>query len=168
MKKSKLASILIAVIMIAVGVILFARPGETLTTVLRIFGAALLVVGGIGIISLIVRKDQKASPVEFLIPGLEAVAGLIILAAPQIVVTPFPIVIGAIIALYGLSDVYDAFRRRKNGEPWQTPLILSVITVVLGLLVLFHPFGTMTVLVRIIGAVLVYQGAIELYLRLKA
>lgn len=168
MKRSKMNAIVSMIIMIAVGVFLLIRPGDTLTTAVRIIGIALLVLGAVGIASQLVKKDDR-SVISLIISAVEAVIGIIIIASPAFVVSLFPIIVGVIIALYGLSDLLAALNMKKadNGG-WKLALILSVITIILGIVLFANPFKTMSTLVRIIGVVLVYKGVTGLIIRLKA
>ena len=167
MKKSKINTIVSMFVMIAVGAFLLIRPGDTLTTAVRIFGIALLVIGAVGVASQLLKKDDR-SVIGLIISAAEAIAGVII-ASPAFVVSLFPIVVGVIVALYGLSDLITALNMKKEDiGAWKLALILSTITIILGVILFMNPFQTMTTLVRIIGVVLVYKGITGLFIWLKA
>lgn len=167
MKKSKINAIVSTIIIIAVGVFLLIRPGETLTTAVRLFGIALLVLGAMGVVSQLIKRDDR-SVISLIISVVEAVIGIIIIASPAFVVSLFPIIVGIIIALYGLSDLLAALNMKKADiGSWKIALILSVITIILGIVLFVNPFKTMSTLVRIIGVVLVYKGITGLFIRLK-
>ena len=168
MKKTKINMIVSMLIMIAVGIFLLIRPGDTLTTAVRIFGIALLVLGAVGVVSQLLQKDDR-SVISLIISAVEAVVGIIIIASPAFVVSLFPIVVGVIVALYGLSDLITALNMKKADiGSWKLALILAVITIILGVILFANPFKTMSTLVRIIGVVLVYKGVTGLFIRLKA
>ena len=112
MKKTKINMIVSMLIMIAVGIFLLIRPGDTLTTAVRIFGIALLVLGAVGVVSQLLQKDDR-SVISLIISAVEAVVGIIIIASPAFVVSLFPIVVGVIVALYGLSDLITALNMKK-------------------------------------------------------
>ena len=167
MRKSKINTIVSMLVMIAVGAFLLIRPGDTLTTAVRIFGIALLVIGAVGIASQLLKKDER-NVIGLIISAAEAIAGVII-ASPAFVVSLFPIVVGVIVALYGLSDLITALNMKKEDiGAWKLALILSTITIILGVILFMNPFQTMTTLVRIIGVVLVYKGITGLFIWLKA
>lgn len=155
-------------IMLVVGIIFLIYPGGTLITATRILGIALLLMGAVGIVLPLLRKEDMSTP-DVIVSAVEAIAGIIVLASPSFVISLYPVIVGIIIALYGLSDVMTALHMKQvDIGSWKTALILAVITVVLGVVVLVNPFKTMSVLVRIVGIVLIYKGITGLFIQLKA
>ena len=161
MKGLKKNSIITAVIMIAVGLWLFIHPGNALAAAIRIFGAAILLLGAVGLVSQLVRKEGRSAG-DIAVAAVEIVAGIFILAAPGFIVSIFPFIAGVIIALFGLADFITALKTKKK-----VSAVLPVITVVLGIVILAHPFETISGLVRIIGIVLVYRGVTGTFIHAK-
>ena len=51
---------------------------------------------------------------------------------------------------------------RTGYEKWWAVFILSIVNIAIGIIVLVNPFETATLLIRIIGAGLVYSGLSDL------
>ena len=170
MNKSKLGGILSMAVMILAGLVLLFKPGEALETAGRIIGIALLVYGIISIVGYLVLKSGNEQSAGELIWGIvAAVAGIIIMIGPKFLIDIFPMVMGVLIAASGVRNLIRAISvKRAGGSGWGTLILLSIITVLLGVLVFFNPFKTMTVLVRIIGAILLYNGIVGLIAAIKS
>ena len=164
--KKQTSSFLMLGIMLLVGIFLLARPGASLVTAAKIIGGALVVIGAIGLINQLLHPEDRALP-RVLVYAVEVVAGLVIFSAPGFVISLFPILVGIVVMVYGLSDVQTALRLKKEGHPtWARGMVLAVISVVLGLILLMNPFGTVSTLVRIIGIVLIYKAVTGFLLQL--
>lgn len=160
MKKLRISPLLSAIILIIVGVILVLYSGDALSTILRIVAIGLLVIGVIGVSSYFLGKDDgKKSVWRMLIAAIEAIAGLIILIRPQIILNIYPIAMGIIIAVDGLGNLFQALsmKRRANSH-WKPMLILACITIVFGIIIVCNPFSTLNALTSVIGIVLAYDG----------
>jgi uncharacterized membrane protein HdeD (DUF308 family) len=94
-----------------------------------------------------------------LIAAIEAIAGLVILVRPQIILNIYPIAMGIIIAVDGLGNLFQALsmKRRENSH-WKPMLILACITILLGIIIVLNPFSTLNALTSVIGIVLAYDG----------
>ena len=159
MKKSKSSETLSAVVLIAAGVLMILFAGEGLAVVLRLLGAGLLILGGIGVASYYRGKNQDKSVWKMLLAAVEAVAGLILLVSPKLVLSVYPIIVGLIVIAHGLWDLLNALNgKRRNEVSWKPLFIFSVITILLGVVILCRPFATADLLTTLIGIVLAYDG----------
>lgn len=165
--KGKTSSFLSLAIMLAVGVFFLLHPGDTLITAARIIGIALIVIGAIGVLNQLLRKEDKIVP-AIIVYGVEVIAGIIILSSPAFVISLYPIIIGIIVVLYGVSDVLSSIQMKRLGiAAWKPSIILAAISVILGIVILCNPFGTVSALVRIIGVVLIYKAITGMFIRIK-
>jgi len=125
------------------------------------------VIGAIGVLNQLLRKEDKIIP-AIIVYGIEVIAGIIILSSPAFVISLYPIIIGIIVVLYGLSDVLSAIQMKRLGiTAWKPSIILAAISVILGIVILCNPFGTVSALVRIIGIVLIYKAITGMFILVK-
>lgn len=165
--KGKSGSFLSLAIMLGVGVFFVLHPGDTAVAAARIIGAALVVLGAIGLINQILKKQDK-SVIAIIVYAVEAVFGVIVLASPGFVISLYNVIFGLIVAAYGLSDLLSAMRMKKLGlGSWTAALVLAIISVVLGIVIICNPFGTVSLLVRVTGIVLIYKAVSGMFIRLK-
>ena len=160
MKKTHTSPLFIGLIMIVLGVILVLYSGQAMATILLITAVGFLVVGAVGIAGFFLgRDDDKKSIPKLFVYVIEALAGLIVLINPKFIMDIYPAAMGIIIAVDGLGNLFQALGMKKQeGKTWKAMLLLSVITILLGILVICNPFSTLNVLTIVIGAVLVYDG----------
>lgn len=162
---SKLGSITSFIVMIILGVILFAISSTALITLIRVTGIFLLVIGGLKILSYALTEEKTLSMhCQVVVAVVIAVAGLVVLLNPAFVISLFPIFMGIIIALAGAMNLMRSFDLKKAGyEKWYVMLILSMITICFSVLILANPFSTMELLVKIVGVSLVYSGTYGIF-----
>ena len=160
MKRIRISPLLSALILIVVGVILVLYSGDALSTLLRIVAIGLLIVGVIGVTGYFNGKDDGRKSIwRMLVAAVEAIAGLIILIRPQIILNIYPIAMGIIIAVDGLGNLFHALSmKRQNDSHWKALLILACITILLGIIIVCNPFSTLNALTSVVGVVLAYDG----------
>mgnify|MGYP002580753575 FL=1 len=75
-----------------------------------------------------------------------------------------PVILGLFIVVDGLVNLKRALElRRMLYLRWTVPLVLSAVSAVLGLVIVFQPFLAAEALVMLIGAVLIYEGLSDLW-----
>ena len=127
--------------------------------------SALLIYGVVTIVSFFLRDSRQGSFVFELFLGIVAAAlGLLFLLRPVIVASVLPVILGLFIVVDGLVNLKRALElRRMLYLRWTVPLVLSAVSAVLGLVIVFQPFLAAEALVMLIGAVLIYEGLSDLW-----
>ena len=153
----KLSFLLAAVLYIILGLILLIWPGVSATVFCYAFGV-------VTIVSFFLRDSRQGSFVFELFLGIVAAAlGLLFLLRPVIVASVLPVILGLFIVVDGLVNLKRALElRRMLYLRWTVPLVLSAVSAVLGLVIVFQPFLAAEALVMLIGAVLIYEGLSDL------
>ena len=149
-KKLKWNLILMSLLYLALGIFLLMVPGTALNVVqlIRYF---------------VVERGVFQSQLT-LISGLICLAlGVFLLLRSDIVVSILPIVFGLFVIFDSLGRIQNALDLRRCEYPsWKGFLLLPVLSVVLGVVMILNPFGTMETLVMAIGIILIIEGAINL------
>ena len=157
---------LVSIVMIVFGLILLIWPGHTLELAARIVGIGLLACAvALAFAWYGDRRKGRISGVT-LAESVAAVAlGVLLLAAPNTVVSLVPIAVGVVIAVNGLVNLTQALELRKiSYTRWQWPLVLAILTILAGLFLIFNPLKPIKWAVMAIGAVLVFNGASNLWI----
>lgn len=163
LKNMKISFILAALLSIALGVVLLLWPGITTTVICYAFGAILAVHGLVSIVSFFFSRTGGFA-FELLLGIVSGALGVLFLVQPQIIISILPVAIGLFIMVDGLVNLKRAFElRRLEYGRWGVTLLLSLVSVGLGLLVLFHPYLAAEALVMVIGGVLIYEGLSDLW-----
>ena len=158
------SSILGAVACIVIGAVLVAFPQDAVRWVCMVFGAILTVAGLWNLISFFrARTALSVFQLDLFIGLVLLVLGAWLLLMPDSVVALLQYVFGAFILLHGLIELQAAITLRGGF----LPILLAILPVAVGVLIILDPFGSLAVLVVLIGIALIYNGLIDLYLILR-
>lgn len=164
------AGVLPSLAFLVLGVLLLVMPQTSLLWICYAFGAVVLVTGIVCLIQYArVRGSGFAAP--FLLVGgvITAALGLFTLAQPQTVASFLPVVFGLFILVEGCSRIGAALDlARRKADKWWLLLLLSLLSIALGLLLLFDPFEAAVSAVMLCGVLLIVEGALSLACALYA
>ena len=154
----------LSVVLIIVGLILVIRPTMPALVITRIIGVALLV-SGAGSLFGWSRNRESTTAMDGGLGGLMAVAGLVLLIWPGLLVNLIPVAVGIGILVHGVTNLFKALELKKAGySAWVTPLVLAVLSILGGIFILSNPMGMIKSIFRVIGIVLIYNGVTSLYI----
>lgn len=164
------AGVLPSLAFLVLGVLLLVMPQTSLLWICYAFGAVVLVTGIVCLIQYArVRGSGFAAP--FLLVGgiITAALGLFTLAQPRTVASFLPVVFGLFILVEGCSRIGAAIDlARRKADKWWVLLLLSLLSIALGLLLLFDPFEAAVSAVMLCGVLLIVEGALNLACALYA
>ncbi|MGN0376185.1 MAG: HdeD family acid-resistance protein [Suilimivivens sp.] len=155
-----------AIICVIIGIVLIIWPGTSTQVVCMVLGGILLVYGIIQIILYLLARERTLYLQGMLILGIIfSVLGAWILLKPEGIIATVPIIIGIIIIIHGLHNAIQAVDLKKLGyENWWAALFFGILTIVLGAVLVYNPFGAVEIVVRVIGAFLVYDGLSDMWI----
>ena len=160
----KSGMMLLSIAYIIIGMMLLIMPQTSLLWICYAFGAVVLVTGIVCLIQYArIRGTGFTAP--FMLVGGVITAGLgtFTLAKPQVVASFLPVVFGIFILVDGLSRVGTAIDlAKRKGQKWWMLLLLSVVSVALGVLLVLHPFDAAVSVVMVCGILLIVEGALNL------
>ncbi|MBS5523898.1 MAG: DUF308 domain-containing protein [Clostridiales bacterium] len=151
---------LVSIFYILAGIILIIWPDIAVKIVCYIISAVLLIYGLIRIL-IYLRSDNTRRYFQFdLVVGIITIAfGLFILFKPVLFVSLLPFAIGLCILFDSIIKFQNAFDLKHAGLLyWQIPLAISIITAILGLMLVINPFGATVTLVRCMGIFFIVDG----------
>ena len=163
-KKLKWNLIVMSVLYLALGIFLLMVPGTALNVVCYALGGVVLLGAVIQLVRYFLVERGIFQSQLTLISGLVCLAlgGFLILRS-DIVVRILPIVFGLFVIFDSLGRIQNALELRKCQYPsWKGFLLLAVLSIVLGIVMILDPFGTMETLVMAIGVILIVEGALNL------
>ena len=160
------SSIAAALVSFFIGGVLFTFPETSVRWMCMALGASLLVLGVWYLVSYFRGRGMlSAFQLDLFLGIVLAVLGLWLLLRPESVISLLQYVFGAFILLHGLVELQAAFHIRRAGfAGWAPAMIVSLLTVLLAAVILLNPFASFAALVMLIGAVLIYNGVIDLFL----
>ena len=128
------------------------------------FGVVVLVTGIVCLIQYArIRGTGFTAPFMLVGGVITAGLGIFTLAKPQVVASFLPVVFGIFIVVDGVSRVGTAIDlAKRKGQKWWMLLLLSIVSVGLGVLLLLHPFDAAVSVVMLCGILLIVEGALNL------
>lgn len=153
-------SLIGAIVFAVLGVLLIVAPGKMLRYTAFIIGGVCIACGVYAIISYIVNK---ASSFVLTLGIISTITGIVICAAYRQIVSIIIFILGIILLAGGVVDlvnsVYVAVSRRRS---WILTVILSVASIVLGIISITNPFDTQEKIVQFAGAGLVVFAVVDI------
>ena len=165
LKNMKVSFLLASVLYIALGLVLLIWPGISRDLICLSFGLLLLIYGIITIISFFVHDSRLGTfRFELILGIVAAAAGLLFLIKPEFVKSVIPVVLGIYIIIDALLNLKRSLELHSlQYGRWWVIQVLSLVSVALGVLILFRPGMTADVLIMVIGGVFVYNGLSDLW-----
>ena len=165
-KSLKVNYLLSAVICVILGIVLLVWPGQSTQVVCMVLG---IVLGGFGLIQIILylatKEKTMISHSMMMLGVVLAVIGGWIVLKPETIIKAVPMIVGILIVIHGFHNAVQAIDLKKmQYDNWWVALLLSLLTVALGVVLICNPFTIVDTVVRIIGAFLVYDGLSDMWI----
>ena len=167
--KMKQGSMMTSILCIVFGVLFCIWPGSILTILCRIVGAALLIMGVV-LLVMAWRINEILGRSVRLVPGVVClVLGIWILLRPGTFLVLIPILIGILLVYHGIKDfIFCVEVKRGSDAKWWIGLVFAVLTLLLGLLLIFRAWKALEIGMIVVGIVLIYDGICGVWLNRKA
>lgn len=166
LKNLKANYTLSAVICVIIGAVLIIWPGTSTKVVCMMLGGMMLIYGIIQIILYFVARERTIYLQGMLLLGIVlGVVGAWILLKPESIIAIVPVIMGIIIVVHGLHNATQSIDLKKMGyEKWWVAFLFSILTIVLGGVLVYNPFSVVNTVVRVIGAFLIYDGLSDMWI----
>ena len=156
-----------AVVLIGLGLVLLLRPDLGTDTVAAILGWALITVGAIGV--LVAVLSWPAMGLGQIVLGVGVCGfGIFVLLRPDLLMSIFGIALGIYLLAQGLGSLLEWRKLRKLGYEGTGNLVMALVMLVIGIVQLCCPLGSVLWLVQVIGVLLIACGCVSLVLRTQA
>lgn len=144
---------------VALGVVLLVWPNATLAVVAILIGVSLLVAGLLRLVSgFTMREASGAARTGSVVIGLLAmIVGLYCIRHYHVTIAVLAIVVGLFWVMHGIAEIAAGLLGGRGTGPGLA-VLSGVLSLAAGLLVLFWPTISLTVLVVVMGIWLVVYG----------
>lgn len=164
MKEIRWDRLLTPLVGIVLGIYLVARPYSAADALCSLIGWLILLAGIAGIINAVSFQSATtlSSPLlPFSVVG--AVIGLFIVTRPSILAGMVSLIICIFLLIEGASGLQNALQRRVWGDPlWLVPLVVGILSLLVGLWMLFAPLASAVLMMRVIGVSLIVSSVVNL------
>lgn len=157
-------------ITLILGIVLLVWPDLSGTLMCYMLGGALILMGATQLLIYIKGNKQELSGRFKMMMGIVlALLGVWICAKPEIVLGLIPAVLGIVLLMHAVQDLSYTIQIKNSGvERWWVALIATLITFVLAVFLIIHPFLAFEIAMIYIGIGLIYNGISDLVLVILA
>ena len=164
MKRIYRSSLLTSIVAAFVGLMLIIASTEIIIAISYSVGAVLIALGVIRIISYIRELNTEESDQLDLVYGLVTIIlGAIVIQNPTAIASIIPIVFGLVMIISSSIKINYALNlKSKDNDLWKSTLILSLLTTLCGVLLIFRPFEGADLIAKIIGAIILSYAILDI------
>lgn len=151
------------VVAVIFGILALTSPTRTLDFLITLFGIFVLVVGVVATIGAIMHRRESDNWWLVLIPGVAGIViGVISIAMPSFTqaVVIYLIAIWALVS--GIGQIYSAMKIRKDVEGEWIPILIGIISVVLGIILFVRPLEAAATVMWLVGLFVLVLGILWL------
>ena len=158
--KLKNLSIITIVASFVIGFVLVIKPSETLQFVSLLTGATMILLG-IGAWIYYFVKDKAMFMA--VLGSIAIMIGIIVCVKYKSIISFMLILFGGFLIVSGIVDLISAIDVKKSGVfGWLVPVIMSLAIIVVGIIIIVNPFGSIELITRILGAGLLAYAVMDL------
>ena len=158
--KIKNLSIITIIASAVMGIVLLARPGETLYVVSMICGITMIALGVGALISYLV-KDRNI--LLIILAVISVIMGIIVCVKYKSILSILLFLFGLFILISGIVDLITSIDVKRYGfGDWIVSFLMSLVTAVLGLLIVVNPFSSSLAVIRLLGISLLVYAVLDL------
>ena len=155
-----------SVVFLIIGLVLVIWPDAARNIIIYAIGAAALLYGGYRIVDFFVRKEHLANSVQ-----LGVALGIACLLLGLFLIFKADLVVSLLASLIGVAVIIDSVLRLQislnlryfGSSTWVVLLVTALVTLGLGILLLFNPFTAVRVATIVAGVLLILDGGFTLW-----
>jgi len=160
--KMFISSILSSAVLLVIGLLLFIRPEGTLSLISYTIGGILVIIGTNSLINYY-RGKEYVSKFELFYGVLGVLGGFVLILNPKAIVSLIPFIIGVWIVISSLSKIkYSMELNSKKTKSGLISLIITILTLVLGIVLIFNPFSGAVFITKMIGLFLFVYAILDI------
>jgi len=152
--KKNLDSLIAPIIMILVGVLFIIHPTGAITLTVKVIGVFFVLAGVLLACTLL----ASYSLLLLIFSGMLVIFGIVCIAASTYIARVVMSAVGVVVIVNSILRMYDAYLIKGKSDKLIRYVINDIVTLILGLILLFIPLEATGLVVRIIGIGLLVVG----------
>jgi uncharacterized membrane protein HdeD (DUF308 family) len=162
-KKDEKKNIVSSGILVVLALLLIMKPMEFIKTVVIVIGALLLVDGVINFVQYFKEERKDMFSVSFFEGVIELIAGIFLIFRYDVLIDIFPVILGIIIIIKNLFKLQLSLNLKNVVDTkWTWGLAISLVSIVLGIIIVLNPFGSLKVVVIASGIIILVSEVINI------
>lgn len=156
------SSIITSIFLLALGLLLIFKSDATILAVTYVIGAVLIALGIVAVINFI-RSKGDLYHLNIVYGIVTIVLGVLVIKNPKVIGSIIPFVVGiGILINSGTKLKYALDLREAKQNVWKYTLLISIITAVLGVLLIFNPYKATEMFVQAMGIVISVYAVLDI------
>ena len=148
------------IVLILSGLLLLFIPGGIINTVISIFGIIIIALGALSIIEAV---KSKQSNIGIAYGILMSILGIVFISSPNVIAGIIPLILGIWILIKSAIRLqYVFFLKDSGSEEWIKAMIVNILTLILGMVLIFNPFKGAETIMRIIGIFMIIYAILDI------
>lgn len=158
------SSIITSIVLIVLGILLFFESEATIVTISYIIGAILIAIGVIAFISYVQKSEAISTGQLDIAYGIVSIVlGIIVIIYPHAIASIIPIVLGIGIIISSAIKLQYSFELKNNdNDLWKATMIISIVSTICGIVLLFNPFKGAVILTKVIGIFIIVYAVLDI------
>ena len=150
--------------LLVLGILLIFQSEITIISISYIIGALLIAIGVIGLVKYLKSINNKERNELDIIYGIVTIIlGIMIITNPQAIAGIIPFIIGIIIIVASsLKLQYSMDLKKNKNDLWKSTMILSIISILCGILLIFNPFKGAVFITKVIGSLIIIYSILDI------
>jgi len=150
-------------ILAALGLLLFLKSDDTIVAISYLVGGTIIILGVLAFIKFLRSDKNVINSFEIIYGIITVVFGIFIISKPTLIATVIPFIIGGwILIKSSFKLTYAMELRNANNNIWKSALITSIISALVGVLMIFNPFRTSVIVFKLIGMAIFIYAIIDI------
>ena len=163
--KMKRTWIMSSIVLMVVGIGMLICPDRYMGLMVAALGYVLLVLATVFVLDFLASKKALINYVFVTIGLFVGLLGLFVEMRRSDVLPMLSLIFGLVLLIEGLYELFNAFvyARRAGRTAWGVLALLSVLTVLFGVILLINPWwGTPAVLKAVIGVMMMFSSVVTI------
>lgn len=164
MKNFFRSSLITSSVLIILGILLLFQSELTILSISYVLGAILIAIGVLAIIRFVKNDNNLTkSELDIIYGVVTIIMGLLIIQNPQAIASVIPIILGIAIIINSATKLQYAFELKRNSnDRWKVTMLVSIISTICGVMLLFNPFRGAVLLTKIVGIFIIIYSILDI------
>lgn len=158
------SSVLGSLFLVMLGLLLIFQSEATILTISYVIAGVLIAIGVLALLKFVRQvKNNQDSGMEPVYGIISIVLGIVVICNPQAIASIIPIVMGLLIIINsGTKLQYSMELKKNNNNLWKSTMILSLVTTICGVVLLFNPFKGAVFITKVIGSLILIYAVLDI------
>lgn len=163
MKKFFRSSIITSIILLTLGLLLIFQSEATIVTISYVIGGVLVALGVLAVIKFIQGTNKEGKSELDIVYGIVTVIlGVLIIKNPEAIASIIPLILGVAIIISSATKLQYAIElKANNNKLWKVTMIVSIISTLCGIILIFNPFKGAIVFTKVVGIFIVAYSILD-------